>query len=66
MGSSDRQVAEASPCDRVGPWALPSVALPYQADVIDLYVLEEGAGHTLCVPLHSWVIWKLAEREKRT
>lgn len=40
------------------------VALPYQVDVIDLYVLEEGVGHTLCVPLHSWVIWKLTEREK--
>lgn len=31
----------------------------HQVDVIDLYMLEKDTGHTLCVPLHSWVIWEI-------
>lgn len=37
---------------------------PYQIDAVDLYVLEEDAGHMLCVPLHSWVIWEVPAHKK--
>lgn len=37
---------------------------PYQVDVIRFYVLEEDAGHMLCVPLHSRVIWEIPGRKK--
>lgn len=37
---------------------------PYQVDAILFYVPEEDAGHTLCVPLHTWVIWEIPGRKK--
>ncbi|KAL0598381.1 hypothetical protein AAY473_033744 [Plecturocebus cupreus] len=37
----------------------------YQIDAIHFYMLEEDAGHMLCVPLHTWVIWEIPTREKR-
>lgn len=37
----------------------------YQVNAIHFYVLEEDAGHMLCVPLHNWVIWEIPGRKKQ-
>lgn len=48
-----------------GPPALHSGRVsPYQVDVIHFYVPEEDAGHMLCVPLHTWVVWEIPGRKK--
>ena len=49
----------------LGPPALHSGrASPYQVDAVHFYVLEEGASHMLCVPLHTWVIWEIPGRKE--
>jgi hypothetical protein len=54
------QVTETNRCDRTDTLDFPfGEVIPYQVDIIDFYVLEENAGHKLCVPLHSWVIWEI-------
>lgn len=48
----------------LGPALSSGSTSPYQVDVIHSYVLEQDAGHTCCVPLHTWVIWEVPGRKK--
>lgn len=44
-------------------YSLPKV-FSYQVDAIHFYMLKKDAGHMLCVPLHTWVIWEIPGRKK--